>query len=221
MKNFTNTNDFLKHIVKHYGELRFKFSYTSYGVEFDWITNISEFGFNKKMEEILFKFDNEYHIKYELERGSSREYIITQNKSGLACQINYEWNYSELGSKNQDLIELIRNEINSRLSDEIGLSIFDFTEKYYYKLVFSSEDTLDKGLFLLSEWENEEYVEISLFTWGKIKETIIELSIENGANTSEDVCKFDYEFDNENGWIVEKWSNSIDDFMNFFNNDVF
>lgn len=221
MKNFTNTHDFLTHLIAIHGELRFEFNHTAYGVQFDWITDISEFDFRKKLEEILFEFDNEYHIKYDLERGSSREYIIKQNKRGLNCLINYEWNYSDLGSKNQDLIELIRDEINSRISEEIGVSIFDLMEKYYYKLVFSSDDTLDKGLFLLSECENEEYVEISISTWDKIKVAIIGLSMENGANTSEEVCQFDYEFDNENDWIVERWSNSIDDFVILISNDVF
>ena len=212
MKSFNKTFKLLEHLVTLHGELSFKFSATSYGNDFDWITDIEENDSLIKLKEILFEFDEEYHDKYELERGSSRTYSLQLNKEDLVCTINYEWDYSYLGSKStdEDLAELIKDEINTRLSNKMGVSIIEFTENYYYNIVFSTEDALDKGVFLLSEWENDNNVEIPLSTWASLKAAIIALSEENGANTYEDECQFDYNLTHDDYNIIERWSNGIE-----------
>jgi hypothetical protein len=212
MKKFNNTFKFLEHLVTLFGELHFKFSMTSYGKFFEWITDIEEFDSLIKLEEVLFEFDEEYHDSYELERGSSREYILQLNEEGLIGSINYEWDYSELGSKwtDQDLIELIRDEIITRLSNETGVAISKFEESYYYNIVFSTEETLDKGEFLLTEWENDNPLEIPLSTWLSLTESIVEISNNNGANTSENACQFDYNFTHDHEGIIERWSNEME-----------
>lgn len=76
MKSFNNTFKFLEHLVTLYGELHFRFSTTSYGKFFEWITDIEEFDSLVKLEEVLFEFDEEYHDDNGLEKGSSRKYIL-------------------------------------------------------------------------------------------------------------------------------------------------
>ena len=211
MKSFNNTFIFLEHLVTLYGDLHFKFCMTSYGKFFEWITDIEEYDSLVKLEEVLFEFDEEYHDAYELERGSSREYILQLNEEGLIGNINYKWDYSELGSKwtNQDLIELIRDEIITRLSNETRVTISEFTENYYYNIVFSTEYTLDKGKFLLAEWENDNPVKIQLSAWVSLAATIVEISNNNGANTAENECQFDYNFTHDHEGIIERWSNEM------------
>jgi hypothetical protein len=198
--------------VTIYGELHFKFRITSYGKFFEWITDIEESASLIKLEELLFEFDEEYHDAYELERGSSRKYIFLLNEEGLIGNINYEWDYSELGSKwtNKDLIKLIRDEIITRLSIETRVTISEFTKNYYYNIVFSSEETLDKGEFLLTEWENDNPVEIPLSTWLSLTAAIVKISNNNGTNTSENECQFDYDFTHEDEGIIERWSNEME-----------
>lgn len=212
MKKFNNTFKCLEHLVTIYGELHFKFRITSYGKFFEWITDIEESASLIKLEELLFEFDEEYHDAYELERGSSRKYIFLLNEEGLIGNINYEWDYSELGSKwtNKDLIKLIRDEIITRLSNETRVTISEFTKNYYYNIVFSSEETLDKGEFLLTEWGNDNPVEIPLSTWFSLTAAIVEISNNNGANTSENECQFDYDFTHEDEGIIERWSNEME-----------
>ena len=212
MKKYNNTFKFLEHLVTLYGEVHFKFSITSNGKFFEWITDIEESASLIKLEEVLFEFDEEYHDAYELERGSSRKYIFLLNEEGLIGNINYEWDYSELGSKwtNKGLIKLIRDEIITRLSNETGVTISEFTKNYSYNIVFSTEETLDKGEFLLTEWENDNPVEIPLSTWLDLTAAIVEISNNNGANTSENECQFDYDFTHEDEGIIERWSNEME-----------
>ncbi len=220
-KSFQNSFEFLEHLATIYGELQFKFSATSYGKDFDWITDIEEFDSLDKLEEILDKFDEEYHIKHELERGTSRTYILQTTQNGLTGLIKYEWDYAYIGSKwvDKDLVELIRDEIIATLSKAIGMPKAEFSEKYYYNIIFSTEDSLEKDAFLLSEWENDKKMEIAMTTWVSLKEAIIQLSMENGANTSENVCQFDYNLKHEHDYIIEKWSNSIEEFESLKNDN--
>jgi hypothetical protein len=211
MNSFNNTFKFLEHLVTLYGGVHFKYTITSYGKDFEWITDIEESESLLKLEEVLFKFDEEYHDEYELERGSSRTYILQLNKEGLLGNINYEWDYSDLGSKwtDQDLIELIRDEINARISNELGVTMFEFEENFYYNIIFSTEDSINKGKFLIIDYENDNNLELSLTFWASLKAAIILLSNKNGANTSENECQFEYNFTNEDENIIERWSNEI------------
>jgi hypothetical protein len=212
MKSFNNTFKFLEHLVTLYRELHFRFSITSYGKFFEWITDIEEFDSLVKLEEVLFEFDEEYHDDNGLEKGSSRKYILQLNENGLIGNIYYEWDYSELGSKwaDQDLIELIRDEIINRLSKDTGVTISEFTENYYYNIVFSTENTLDKGEFSLTEWKNDNPVELPLSAWVSLASAIVEISNKNGANTSENECQFDYNFNHDDEGIIERWSNEVE-----------
>ena len=56
----------------------------------------------KKLEDILYLFDEEFHDEYDLEMGTSRKYIFRIENDILNCEINYEWNYS-IGSKWQEV----------------------------------------------------------------------------------------------------------------------
>lgn len=218
MKKFNNTFKFLEYLTSLHGALHFKFCTTSYGKDFEWITDIEDFEdietFDSltRLEEVLFEFDDEYHETNELERGSARKYILKLNKEGLTCGVNYEWDYSDLGSKweDKDLLELISNEITTILAKEIGITTIEFTDKYYYEITFSTDDTLEKGVFLLLEWGSDNTVEIPLSTWVSLRAAISKLSKNNGANTSESDCEFDYNLNEENNEIFERWSDEID-----------
>ncbi len=209
--NNQDSLSFIKHLVLNNGELKFFFSATPYGLEFYWGSSIPESDSVKKLEETLYSFDDEYHDDYDLETGTSREYIFKIENDILVGEINYEWNYS-IGSKRsgQDLVEVITNEILTTLALETGLPEDEFVEKYYYSIVFSTEEYSQVEEFLLADWENEDKVEIELAVWNDLKDNIIKLSYENGANTSESDCQFDYDLSHDHSDIVERWSAEID-----------
>ena len=93
------------------------------------------------------------------------------------------------------------------MSKKIGVTLNEFTENYDYNIVFSTDDTLDKGEFLLSDLKNHKNVKIPFSTWVRLKKAIIELSEKNGANTSESDCQFDYNLTSGSDLeIIERWS---------------
>jgi hypothetical protein len=212
MKSFNSTIKFLEHLVALYGELHFIISSTSYGNEFRWITDIEECDSLVKLENVLREFDQEYHDMYELERGGYRKYILQLNEEGLVGNINYEWDYSILGSKwtNKDLFELIRDEIITRLSKVTGVTKSEFTDNYYYEIAFSTELSFDEGKFLLADWENDNPIELPLSTWVSLATAIVKISNKNGATTSENNCQFDYNFTYEDEGIIERWTNEVE-----------
>lgn len=210
--NFNNSFKFLEHLVMLYGELCFSFSETPYGTEFYWETDIKESDSVKKIEEVLTEFDEEYHTEGEAERGSSRVYVLKPDKKGLLSVINYKWDYSYLESKwsDEDLVELIIDEIRNTLSNAIGVSKVEFSDKYYYEIAFSTEDNIDHADFLLADWKTDDNVEISPATWNGLIESIIALSKKNGANTNETECAFNYNLNHEQHDIIESWTDEVE-----------
>ena len=209
--NFQDSLSLMEHLVRSNGELKFFLSATPYGLEFHWGSYIPESDSVKKLKETLYFFDDEYHDDYDLETGTSREYTFKLENDILIGEINYEWNYS-IGSKwlGRDLVELVKNEILTILSLETGLDEDEFLEKYYYRIVFSTEENSREDEFLVASWENEDEVEIALPVWADLKDSIIKLSHKHGANTGERDCGFDYDLNNEDYYIIERWSEEID-----------
>ena len=211
MKSLKKTIKFLEHLVTLYGELRFTFTETGGGLALEWVTDIEKLDSLEKLEDILYDIDMKLETVYELKTTNHREYIIQLNKEGLIAKINYEWNHSDMREYNLDgdvdLIKLISAEINTRLSKKIGVTVIEFTENYDYNIVFSTDDTLDKSVFLLSDLKNHKNAKIPFSTWVRLKKAIIALSEKNGANTSEKYCQFDYNLTSGSDLeIIERWS---------------
>ena len=209
--NLKDSLRFIRYLASIYGVIRFEFDETPYGKEFYWVSNIHESDSLKKLKEVLFKFDEEYHEEYELERGSSREYILKIENNTLIGDINYKWDYSYLGSKWEDgnLIELIIDEIHNTLSNQIGLPKIEFLEKYYYEIEFSTEIN-EEDKFLLADFKNEDNVKIPLLKWTSLKDSIIKLSNNHGANTSERDCHFNYILNDEYHEVIESWKETVE-----------
>lgn len=217
--NFNSSFKFLEYLVALYGELRFGFSQSPYGTKFYWATEIKESDSVEKLETVLFDFDEEYHDEYELERGTSREYVLKLENDIFIGNISYEWDYSFVGSKwvNGDLIELIKEKICTTFSKRFEISKDEFLERYYYEIIFSTESINQEERFSLADLENENDIKIRSSIWTDLKASIINLSNEHGANTAESICQFSYNLNHEYHDIIESWSNQLE--LDKFKND--
>jgi len=210
--NFNSTQKFIEYLVSLYGKIIFGFCATPYGKEFYWTTTVDESVSVKKLEEVLFEFDEEYHDENGLEIGSSREYVLEIENEILIGNISYLWDYSYLGSKwfNRDLIELIKDEICTTFSKKFVVPKDEFLERYYYKIIFSTDNINQEDRFSLADWENDNDIKIQSSIWTGLKDSIINLSNENGANTTESDCEFSYNLNNEHHNVFESWSEVLE-----------
>lgn len=217
--NFNSTQKFIEYLASLYGKIIFGFSATPHGKEFYWSTAVNESVSVKKLEEVLFEFDEEYHDEYDLERGSSREYVLEILNDTLTGNISYEWDYTYLGSKwsNHDLIELIKDEICSTFSKKIIIPEDEFLERYYYEIIFSTENINQEDRFFLADWKNDNEIKIRSSIWSDLKDSIINLSNKYGANTAESVCAFSYNLNHEYHDVCESWSEVLE--LDKLNND--
>lgn len=209
MTDFKDTYRFIKHLINQNESLHFNFSETPYGKEFYWGNNIMKTDVLEELTSVLFNFDENFHDENELERGTSREYIIEIEKDILVGKINYLWDYSYLESKwdDENLIELIKDEIYNTLSKKIGLPKDEFTSKYDYEIVFSSDINTKDDRFILTNWKDEDEVSIPPSLWSDLKDSIIKLSILNASNSKG--SDFDYELNHENDYIYERWTEEV------------
>ncbi len=217
--NFNSSFKFLEYLVTLYGELRFGFSQSPYGKEFYWTTDIKESDSVEKLITVLFEFDEEYHDECELERGSSRVYVLELENDILIGNIRYEWDYSYLGSKwtNGNLVELIKDNICTTFSKRFVIPKDEFYERYYYEIIFSTEDFNQEDRFFLADWENDNDMKIPSSIWTGLKDSIINLSNKHGANTAESICQFSYNLNHEHHDVIESWSDELE--LDKFKND--
>jgi hypothetical protein len=219
-REFLDSYSFIQYLVELHGELSFGLSATSYGEDFYWISEFVNSDEIIKLEAVLFDFDEQHHCENDIERGSSREYTLKMEDNILIGKINYHWDYSELGTKwaDRDLESIIREEICDSLSALTGLSVNEFLDTYYYDIAFSSAFNNQDEKNLLAKWENDETVDIPILVWNKLKESIIKLSMEHGANTTEAECEFIYDLNDEYHHINESWTEEVA-FDNLKNDD--
>ena len=60
------------------------------------------------------------------------------------------------------------------------------------------------------DWENDNNIKIQSSIWTGLKDSIINLSNENGANTTESDCEFSYNLKNEHHNVFESWSEVLE-----------
>lgn len=82
--------------------------------------------------------------------------------------------------------------------------------KITIRIFFSTEYALDRGEFFLSDWGNDNPIEIKSSAGLSLAAGIVEISNYNGVNTSENECQFDYKFTQEDEDIIESWSNELE-----------
>ena len=196
--------------------MSFSFEATSYGVNFEWITEMDYHNSIENLEDALNEFDTNYHSTYELEVGTSRTYVFEIKKNKIYGEIHYTWDYSLLDSKHIDeyMNEIIKNEVVKILSVNLAVPKDEFENTYYYNISFS---TIEKeGKFSINEWENDKKIKLPKTTWNSIREAIIIMANNHGANTKENQCQFIFQLNKSDSFINEYWQNEF----NFENDEL-
>lgn len=208
-KKFKSTLELLKYIVKENGGLPLRFKATSYGLDFN---SYLPSEIDEHLEDIMREFDSDFHSDYGLEVGSSRNYRFEFVDETLYGFIDYEWDYSDLGTKSSDenLEDLLVTEIEKHLSRDIGISHEEFQENYYFIIEYSTDGDVKEDSFVLFVGKEEKENLMSADTITSLKKLIHEVSFQNGANTHERDCHFDYYLTIDNARLIERWQEEFD-----------
>jgi hypothetical protein len=208
-KKIKSTLELLKYVVKENGGLPLRFDATSYGLDFNsYLPSEVE----ENLEDIIRKFDSDFHSDYGLEVGSSRNYRFEFVDGTLTGFIDYEWDYSYLGTKSSDdnLEDLLVTEIEKHLSREMGISHDEFQADYYFIIKYSTDGHVKEDSFVLFVGKDEDENLMSADTITTLKKLIHDVSFRFGANTNERYCQFDYYLTIDNSRITERWQEEFD-----------
>lgn len=208
-KKFKSTLELLKYIVKENGGLPFRFEATSYGLDFNsYLPSEIE----EHLEDIMREFDSDFHSDNGLEVGSSRNYRFEFVDETLYGFIDYEWDYSDLGTKSSDdkLEDLLVTEIEKHLSREMGISHDEFQVNYYFIIKYSTDGDIKEDSFVLYVGKEEEENLMSSNTITSLKKLIHDVSFQYGANTQECNCEFDYYLVRDDSSLTERWQEKFD-----------
>lgn len=198
----------LCHFAKKYGEITFRSETSPYGSDSDLIVN-DDAEPDEKLEiwEILNSL-NETIEELGFCSGGASEYSIVFEKDHLLANSKHEWNYNYLGSRwTDDLSQMIENKIVEILSRDLKISEEEFLSEngYMYHISYSTLNCNTHRIFSLFKSNTDEEYEISDLLKSELIEAIRELSEEYGANTSECNCKFEYDLQEDDFYIIEYW----------------
>lgn len=208
-KRIKSTLELLNYLVKVNGGLPFRFEATSYGLEFNsYLPSEVE----ENLEDIMREFDSDFHSDNGLEVGSSRNYRFEFVDETLYGFIDYEWDYSYLGTKSSDdnLEDLLVTEIEEHLSREMSISHDEFQANYYFIIKYSTDGDTKEDSFVLFVGDEEEEILMSSDTITSLKKLIHDVSYQHGANTQERDCHFDYYLTIDNSSLTERWQEQFD-----------
>jgi hypothetical protein len=208
-KKIKSTLELLKYIVKENGGLPFRFEATSYGLDFNsYLPPEVE----ENLEDIMREFDSDFHSDNGLEVGSSRNYRFEFVDETLYGFIDYEWDYSYLGTKSSDdnLEDLLVKEIEEHLSRDMSISHDEFQANYYFIIKYSTDGDIKEDSFVLFVGKEEEENPMSSDTIFSLKKLIHDVSFQHGANTQERDCHFDYYLTIDNSSLIERWQEKFD-----------
>lgn len=113
-----------------------------------------------------------------------------------------------MGSRwTDDLSQMIENKIVEILSRDLKISEEEFLSEngYMYHISYSTLNCNTHRIFSLFKSNTDEEYEISDLLKSELIEALRELSEEYGANTSECNCKFEYDLQEDDFYIIEYW----------------
>jgi hypothetical protein len=209
MNMISNSYDYIVQLLKNGNEISFCGTCTPYGHECFVSMNPDLPQENKnKLENAL----HEFHLKSQT-LCYSWEYQFILAESMLCAEVlwTYSHQYFYSGS-DSDLLCKVDNLIVGLLSEYFNLSESEFNEQYYYEIDYTSVNDIDKGTLEIFNCVSGSNNKIPKMLVKKIIKKVLKLCQQEGVQVNEYVCEFDFSTDDVNLEILERWSETIEDF---------